>query len=65
VGELTGIFEVSDLDVSSIVFVLDLGSLPNMDRNSSVANNPITAPNAAAMMRPPPTANRPSLRGGG
>src|SRR5438552_14768277 len=68
VGELacSGIFELSDLDVSSIVFVPDRGALPNMDRNSPVANNaPITAPNAAAMTKPPLTANHPSLREGG
>jgi hypothetical protein len=36
--------------------------LPNMDRNSPVANNPITAPNAAAMIKPP-AVSHPSLRG--
>ena len=51
--------------MSSIVFVLDPGALPNMDRNSPVNNNPITAPNVAAMTKPPLIANHPSLQGGG
>jgi hypothetical protein len=65
VGELTcsGIFELSGLDVSSTVFVPDPGALPNMDRNSPVNNNPIIAPNTAAMTKPPLIANHPNLRG--
>lgn len=63
-GEFTssGDFELSNLDVNSVVFVLDPGPLPNRDGNWAITNHPITAPNAKAMLKP--EANHPSLRVG-
>jgi hypothetical protein len=56
----SGVFELSNLDANSVVFVLNQG---DMDGNAPITNHPITTPNVKAMMKP--EANHPNLREGG